>query len=489
MVGIAGPGCGDDRSEGEWGGGLDGGSDDGSGDDGGGDDGGSDDGSGDDGGGDDGGGDDGGGDDGGGDDGGDDPSSCDEPSPDDLPVPPGLVLQSEFSDAATHEVRTRGIWAIWWDRAFDHEADVDWMFTRLDDTRCRAINDLAMKDPPNPGAGFYFNVYIHHGNQDSFPGSFGNGVGTDGYGQPFMTMPNGAHLDERNILHESFHVFQWGADSPGYSWNANDTLWYAESTANWYQAWRRPTAVLSFLEAGTIDANPHLALWHSRNNEAPGDPTDWMFQVRQYGMHTWFFFMTDVAGLDQDIITAGFYDGTTFSPQEYHYQRAGADVLRSVFADWAAHNTADFDYLTPEQVQRARDEVANVGDPNNIHPYVGEYADQGTGGWVRPPAPLTPRGWSYNVVRIDNSQAATYSFTVQGDATGSAGAAAHFEGRSVVIDGSGATYGDLEMTDSVNGSASVQVTAGDTEVYLVVAAVPEHFGGNQTYGYEYAVEL
>jgi hypothetical protein len=93
------------------------------------------------------------------------------------------------------------------------------------------------------------------------------------------------------------------------------------------------------------------------------------------------------------------------------------------------------------------------------------------------------------VVRIDNSQAATYSFTVRGDATGSEGAAAQFEGRTVVVDENGATYGDLEMDDAVNGSASVQVTAADAQVYLVVVAVPEFFGGNQTYGYEYRVEL
>ena len=32
------------------------------------------------------------------------------------------------------------------------------------------------------------------------------------------------------------------------------------------------------------------------------------------------------------------------------------------------------------------------------------------------------------------------------------------------------------------------VSADDSDVFLVVAAVPEHFAGNQTYGYAVQVE-
>ncbi|MEX1367123.1 MAG: hypothetical protein AB1Z98_28610 [Nannocystaceae bacterium] len=418
-------------------------------------------------------------------------SVCDAEPPLAPPLPGGLRLQSEFGDPELLQVRTRGMWAIWWDPAFDHEDDAQWLFDRLDDVRCRAINDLDMADPPNPGNGVFYNVYIHHGDQDGFPNGWGNGQGTDGFGNPFLTLPNGAHLDEGNVNHEGFHVFQYSSDSPGFAY-AGDSQWYVESTAQWYSAWRQPLGLLTFVEAGAIDGNPHLSLWHSFSNEAPGDPTDWMFQVRQYGMHTYLFYLTEYAGMDRDIITSGFYGGITVSPQQYHYDSVGADQHRSNFADWAAHNTADFDYLTPEQVERARQEVVAVGDPDNIHPYVAEYVDVGTAGqWLRPPPELSPRGWAYNVVRIDNTQAATYTLSLDGDPTGSEGDPSHFEGRVVVMTPAGAAYTDLTMSDPLQGEATVMVEAveaADAEVFLVVASVAEHFGGNQTYGYQYRID-
>jgi hypothetical protein len=34
----------------------------------------------------------------------------------------------------------------------------------------------------------------------------------------------------------------------------------------------------------------------------------------------------------------------------------------------------------------------------------------------------------------------------------------------------------------------VAVTGADSELFLVIASVPEHFGGNQTYGYSVRVD-
>jgi len=415
-------------------------------------------------------------------------TDCDATPPYEPPFPETLTLQPAFGDPDEMEVRTQGIWAIWWYPQFDHEQDVEWMFAQLNDVRCRSLQDLAMQDPPNPGNGVYYNVYIHHGEDDAFPTEWANGQGTDSFGNPYLSLPNGAHLEAANVNHEGFHVFQYSADSPGFAY-AGDSQWYIETTAQWYTAFREPTLVDTFVEAGAIDGNPQLALWHSFSNEAPGDPTDWLFQVRQYGMHTYLFYLTEFAGVNRDIITSGFYNAVRESPQQYLYDGIGGDTLRGYFADWAAHNTADFDYLLPEQVQRARAEVVAVGDPDNLNPYVAEYTDAGTAGeWVPPPTALTPRSWAYNVVRIANTQAASYEFSLRGQATGSSGAAAHLEGRVVVLQPSGAQYSALTMDDALNGSATVSVNTTDSDVYLVIASVPESFSGNQTFGYEYRIE-
>ena len=73
-------------------------------------------------------------------------------------------------------------------------------------------------------------------------------------------------------------------------------------------------------------------------------------------------------------------------------------------------------------------------------------------------------------------------------AMGSEAASSQLQGRVVVIDDAGASYTDLDMSDATIGSASVSVEASDSGVFLVIAAVPEHFGGNQTYGYTYRID-
>jgi hypothetical protein len=184
--------------------------------------------------------------------------------------------------------------------------------------------------------------------------------------------------------------------------------------------------------------------------------------------------------VDPLLITSGFYGGVTESPQAYLYRQIGAEPIRTYYADWAAHNTGGYDYLTPEQVARADRELRDYGDANNIQPFVLELEDGGTNGEsVRPPEALTARGWAYNVVRISNSDAATYAFTLAGDAAGSEGAPAVFEGRIVVMGEDGPRYSSLSMTDARNGTGEVAVTGADSELFLVIASVPEHFGGNQ----------
>ena len=51
------------------------------------------------------------------------------------------------------------------------------------------LTNLGMADPPNPAAGHFYNVYLHHSGQDgdSLP-EWGMGQGTDPYGLPFLTI-------------------------------------------------------------------------------------------------------------------------------------------------------------------------------------------------------------------------------------------------------------------------------------------------------------
>jgi len=394
------------------------------------------------------------------------------------------ALKSEFASEATHVVVIEGIFAIWWEPGFDHAQDSLYMLEKLQEIREECLMDLGMADPPNPAAGYYYNVYIHHGEADSFPNGWANGQGTDSFGMPFLTLPEGAHIDHGNLCHEGFHIFQYSANSPGFAYQG-DSQWYIESTAQWYQAKTLPDGVMTYVEAGAIIGNPQLALWHSFSNEAPGDPTDWMYQVRQYGMHTYLVYLTEFAGVDPNFMSAGFYGSIEALPQHYHFMMVGGDSLRSIFADWAAHNTGGLDYLTPEQVERAMLELELVGDFDNYYPHVWESEGQGTEGqWIRPPEGLEPRGWGYNVFRVGTPTEGLWSVEVLGDEQGSQGAPAHFEARLLTMKDGVVTYEDVPMNDALAGSGAINCAGDEKGLFLVVAAVPEHFEGYQHYGYQ-----
>ena len=87
------------------------------------------------------------------------------------------------------------------------------MADTLISVRDDCLNNMGMKDPPNPGSGFYYNVFIWH-RGDIFPEGWGNGQGTDQFGFPFMSIyfswnPNSV------LYHEGFHIYQYVSNSPG----------------------------------------------------------------------------------------------------------------------------------------------------------------------------------------------------------------------------------------------------------------------------------
>ena len=79
----------------------------------------------------------------------------------------------------------------------------------------------------------------------------------------------------------------------------------------------------------------------------------------------------------------------------------------SYFADWAAHNSANFDYL--KKYEKCYTSIERDRVSEWFRPSVWTGTDQGTEGqWVRPSQELTTRGWAYNVFNITNTATTTY---------------------------------------------------------------------------------
>jgi len=223
---------------------------------------------------------------------------------------------------------------------------------------------------------------------------------------------------------------------------------------------------------------------------------------RLYALNTWLIYLTEVVKVSSSVITDGFYAGTAMTPQEYHFSRVG-EALKGHFADWAACNAAGlsaassgveggFHYLTPLQRERACQELDLTQGGHSFVESRHEFA-------VTLPAPRSadeplriapgaclPRGWAYNVIRLKLHGTAAYTVTLRGQRAGSEGQPSHFLGRIVI--GSRRSAISMEMQDSCwSWPTSVQTGEQDHMMLIVVASVPTHFKGNQTYGYEVEV--
>lgn len=396
-----------------------------------------------------------------------------------------LRLLTEFGDTVQNAVLTDSLFAIWWDRQTDRSADAQSLLSMLNDVRLQALG-MGLADPPNPARGSYYNVYIHvpgPGN-DNYP-DWGLGQSTDTFERPFLTIPSDAVADPQSVYHEGFHVFQYAADSPGFAYDG-DTGWYVEAAAEWFAWTRHPDHVASHLTALALTAVPFQAMWRSWSNGEGGTPDSWNRLVRQYAFGSYLAYLSSVRGVPASDIVGGFYAGTPLSPQEYLLRQQPG--LPGLFADWAARAVADFDYVSRAQYDRARLEFSLAGDSTDAHWYVTTLAASGTdGGWFSPPPDETPRGWSFNVVRLAAGTPGSYAVEFDGDDAGSEGAAAAFQVRALLRGTGGDTVQTLDLADGRDGAWTLTVPADQTDVYLVVASVAEHFGGNQTYGYRLKV--
>ncbi len=405
----------------------------------------------------------------------------------------GKTFSRQFTTKSVYtspKFKIQGPFKVWWDATQDFSAHATDLLKHLEDVRDQSWA-FGMRDTPSIRAGFYQNIYFHSpGDNPKPPGSGGNGVGTDSNKHPFFGT-GGSYNVIDNHYHEGFHLFQYSANSPGFAYSG-DSAWYIEASANWMASINLPLLEGVFPTASAIYSNPQLPLWRTFNSSYPSsfdEPKNWNRETHQYGLNTFLAYLTEVAKVPRSIIVQGFYAKTSLKPQAYLSSQIGAEAFREHFADWAAHNAASFDYLTRAQWIHSLGHLKSYGDPADIHPYVRTFYDEGTDGqWIAPQATLMTQGWSYHLYQIINSSAATYNFSVRGGLVGTAGSPSRFAGRVVVINNGGNRFLPIPMTTQQDGTLSIEASSSDSEVFLVVASVPDSFTGTQTYPYQVKIE-
>lgn len=400
-----------------------------------------------------------------------------------------LSIKSTFSSTETCGYQIRGIFICWWDKEFDYGSQASELLNTLMDVRNDCVNTYHMSDPPNPLAGFYYNVYIHNPKKDLFPDDWAMGQGTDENGYPYLTIPVAyAKNGSPGAQHEGFHIFQYKANSPGFKYSG-DSQWFIESTANWYAASKHPESKEEYITASAVTANPQVTMWYSFENREPGEKENWQRGCHQYGMNIFLNYLTDVRKVPKELMAESFFRNISELPQEYLYNQLGGYKFADLYADFAAHNVSGYPGFPPGTEERASKELKKYGDSLDIHAIVQTFENCGSSGqWIRPSQDFVTRGWGYNIYKIKNSSACRYSFRLKGDGNGSEGAPSEFRGRVVVRTGSLAKQYNLRMPDATSGMKTVRVKSTDAEVYLIVAATPHHFTGNQVYSYEVAID-
>ena len=402
------------------------------------------------------------------------------------------TINDTFGDLVECDTMTRGIFIIWWDKNDNLTNEVDALLDTMLSYRNTCLDVLNMEDPPNTPDGFFYNVYLH-GNGFFSTNGWGNGQGTDSNGYPFLTLPSGILSDHTNTAHETFHIFQYSANAPGFAY-AGDSQWYIEASANWFAARQNLNALRRFVEAESLVRVPQVPFWLSFNNYPNTYPNNWQRYVHQYALALHLYYLTDVVGINEDIITSGLFSGTTELPQEYMYNIIGSVDYRKYFIDWAAHMTNDFDFIPANQAATNLNEWNTYADPVDDNEFVAEYINEGTNGWITPDDDKVTNAWSFNTYKLINSQTETYTFEVNGNLTGNYGGNSFFQGKVLVKSSvSGDSFYDLDMMDDYQGSLSLDLTPDDTEVYFIIAAMPEVFEDDnptfQLFPYMMKIEL
>ena len=201
--------------------------------------------------------------------------------------------------------------------------------------------------------------------------------------------------------------------------------------------------------------------------------------MHQYALALLLYYLTEEADVPDSIITSGLFSGTEELPQEYFYNQIGGSTFRNHFIDWAAHMTNDFDFILPIQAITNEDEWNTYADPLDDNEFIQTYTNTGSNGWHQPDDSEVTNAWSFNTYQLFNNDTETYTFEINGNPTGTYGDSAYFQGKVLVKnDIYGAVFHDLNMGNDLQGSLTLNLSPSDTEVYFIVASMPEIFEDN-----------
>jgi hypothetical protein len=225
------------------------------------------------------------------------------------------------------------------------------------------------------------------------------------------------------------------------------------------------------------------------DNHPQSFPKNWQRTHHDQAMGLFFYYLTEVKKIKSDLFIRSFYDSVSLSPQEYLYNQLGGDNLRSYFMDFVSMLRTNTNYVTKGQQDAMNAAFSLFADTSDVHEFMLNLKDTGTADWYYSPQKTSPASWSFNTVRILNSQTDLYTFRLKSDQYGSSGHSSFLRGRVLLVGVNDTLSYDLNMTGSFESSVTVNADSGHRNIYLVLASMPASFGfASETYRYQLKID-
>ena len=433
------------------------------------------------------------------------------------------TIQNQYFDTTVLNKKVSKNFVVWWDKRFNHDSMatdvIKWAEWEWD----KCINQWGMT-PPKGSNTLLINIYLHHRGVigdgiDVFDDGWGQGVGTDKYGMPFLTEPMSKGADVINpypwsgMAHELFHIMQYyGTNVDGtFTYNSNNR-WYVEGAAEYFQSYYIASLFKGIANpyVNGVPAylfNPQINLWHS---DFQNDTISWSRAVHGYSTYILFDYLTWKNYIPEDFIGKSFASKSKLSPIEYLYQNI--PNFTNAYRDFALKaSVLDFPYFKPEinfwmqnwaSTTAYPPASANLGDVNT---YAFNLVDTSTNGFIRPKE--KNQAWSYTATKIVSTKKANYRIQIKADSLGNAKTISNYYLGLVYQSAKKSNYQNVtSYVDNIdrpmyvgantyssinllNGKCDTTISMPDSTIaYLVAVSTPKSFTGTEIFDYQINVQ-
>lgn len=346
---------------------------------------------------------------------------------------------------------------------------------------------------------YFLNVYVGDSGQNT--PSVDDGVlayvDVDDLGYPFMvlhpevflgyaTPPGQTAMDaadaraaidlaDATIVHEFFHMIQFGLDALG----DYDSFWFWEATATWMEHEAMPNNPEGGGYTPAYLGRTRLSLEYF----AFESDVDEFELLHPYGAAIFPTYLSEKvadATLIRDVWLSATWSESALDATGRQLQKRGT-TLPDVFSAFAAHNVA-FDYARGDEYradQAKWDAYGIVGDPPLM---------------LTPSTPLVvsggraPQAYGYNVVAIP-ALSGTHELVFLGATKGARQSTSRFQLQLVRIGASGPpVYTPVALAGGVNGRITMPHVAANESLFVTVAAVPANHRDDETFHYVMTLE-